>query len=139
MTNSEKRLLLNRFCAENEENGGCLECPFFDIGDVEVCDFDELPDDIINEMYDTAYRTPDPTANPVADAVNHPSHYETGKYECIDVMTEALGVDVVKGFCLGNAFKYIYRCNKKHKSPVEDVNKASWYLTKFIELEKEND
>lgn len=33
------------------------------------------------------------------DVVNHPSHYETGKFECFDVMMEALGVENVKGFC----------------------------------------
>ena len=74
------------------------------------------------------------------DNINHPTHYETGKYECIDVMQEAIGVEDTKGFCLCNAFKYIYRCTKKHVSPVEDVKKAIWYLNKFIELEeREND
>ena len=70
----------------------------------------------------------------VPDNVNHPKHYESGKFECIEVMQEALGADVTKHFCLGNAFKYIYRCNKKHDSPVEDVKKAVWYLNKFLEL-----
>lgn len=71
----------------------------------------------------------------VTDNVNHPSHYETGKFECIEVMTEALGVDTVADFCLGNAFKYVYRCMHKHDTPIEDVKKAIWYLNKFIELE----
>ena len=70
------------------------------------------------------------------DPVNHPDHYETGKYECIDVMTEALGVDQVSFFCLGNAFKYIYRCMHKHDDPKEDVQKAVWYLNKFLELQR---
>ena len=26
------------------------------------------------------------------DNVNHPSHYETGKFECIDVMIETQGI-----------------------------------------------
>lgn len=73
-----------------------------------------------------------------SDNVNHPKHYETGKFECIDVMTEAIGVEYTKGFCLCNAFKYIYRCTNKHESPVEDVKKAVWYLNKFVELEGEN-
>lgn len=68
------------------------------------------------------------------DNVNHPAHYESGKYECIDVMVEALGAEVVKGFCLGNAFKYLYRCQKKHDSPTEDVAKAKWYINKYLEL-----
>jgi hypothetical protein len=72
------------------------------------------------------------------DTVNHPSHYETGKFECFDVMVEAIGLEEVKGFCLCNAFKYIYRCKSKHETPIEDVKKAVWYLNKFIELEGEN-
>lgn len=71
------------------------------------------------------------------DTVNHPSHYETGKFECIDVMCEAIGLEDTKAFCLCNAFKYIYRCTKKHATPVEDVKKAIWYLNKFLELEGE--
>lgn len=73
---------------------------------------------------------------PDPDPVNHPEHYETGKYECIDVMTEALGVDETSFFCLGNAFKYIYRCMHKHDDPKEDVQKAVWYLNKFLELQR---
>ena len=74
----------------------------------------------------------------MVDMINHPTHYETGKYECIDVMQEAIGIEDVKGFCLCNAFKYIYRCSKKNQTPVEDVKKAVWYLNKFLELEETN-
>ena len=41
------------------------------------------------------------------DNVNHPSHYETGKFECIDVMIETQGIEATKNFCVCNAFKYI--------------------------------
>lgn len=68
------------------------------------------------------------------DMVNHPSHYETGKFECIEVMEEALGTDAVKGFCLCNAFKYIYRC--RNKNGMEDIKKADWYLKKLIEIKE---
>lgn len=67
------------------------------------------------------------------DNVEHPAHY-TGKYECIDVMTETQGVETVKNFCICNAFKYLWRHDKKNG--VEDVKKAAWYLNKFIELEE---
>jgi len=66
------------------------------------------------------------------DAIN-PHHYRTGKYECIDVMQEALGLDAVKNFCICNAFKYIYR--HKNKNGMEDIKKAKWYIDKYIELE----
>lgn len=75
----------------------------------------------------------------MTETVNHPSHYDTGKFECIDVMVETQGVDSVKEFCLCNAFKYLYRCRRKNG--LEDVKKAVWYLNKLIELEgvKNND
>lgn len=69
----------------------------------------------------------------MADMVNHPSHYDTGKFECIDVMLETQGVEAVKDFCLCNAFKYLYRC--KRKNGLEDIKKAIWYLNKLVELE----
>lgn len=75
----------------------------------------------------------------IPDNVNHLSHYETGKFECIDVMQEAIGLEDVKGFCICNAFKYIYRCCHKHQSPLEDVKKAIWYLNKFVELEEQDE
>lgn len=68
------------------------------------------------------------------DNINHPSHYETGQYECIDVMQEALGLQAVKDFCICNAFKYIYR--HKRKNGDEDIQKAQWYLTEYLELEE---
>ena len=66
------------------------------------------------------------------DNVNHPSHYETGNFECIDVMVETQGKEAVMDFCVCNAFKYIYRHNSKNG--IEDIKKAKWYLDKYIEL-----
>lgn len=67
------------------------------------------------------------------DNVNHPQHY-TGSIECIDAMLQQFGKEQVKSFCLLNAFKYLFRCNKKHNTPIEDVRKAIWYLNKYIEI-----
>lgn len=68
------------------------------------------------------------------DCVNHPSHYEIGKFECIEVMEETQGVEAVKNFCICNAFKYLYR--HANKNGLEDIEKARWYLDKYIELSK---
>ena len=68
----------------------------------------------------------------MADNVNHPSHYETGKFECIEVMLETQGIEAVKSFCVCNAFKYLYRT--KRKNGLEDVLKAIWYLQKYVDL-----
>ena len=59
----------------------------------------------------------------MVDPVNHPAHYETGKYECFDVMLECLGQEVVLDFCIGNAFKYLYR--HRNKNGLEDIKKST--------------
>ncbi len=72
----------------------------------------------------------------MTDMVNHPPHYESGKFECIEVMEEVFGTQTVQDFCLCNSFKYLYRSKNKHCSPTVDIKKARWYLDKFIELEE---
>lgn len=95
------------------------------------------PKDFILFLCPGQYSYSDPNEpNNGPDMVNHPSHYETGKFECIEVMEEALGRDVVKGFCIGNAFKYLYRA--KRKNGLEDMKKARWYLDKIISMEEED-
>ena len=61
------------------------------------------------------------------DNVNHPKHYTShpSGVECIQV-TEHMG------FNLGNAMKYIWRCDEKWDS-IEDLNKAVWYINREIE------
>ena len=65
-----------------------------------------------------------------ADMVNHPSHYNKGGYEVIDVIE-----DWELGFSLGNAIKYIARCEHKGNKK-QDLEKAIFYLKR--ELEREN-
>ena len=64
--------------------------------------------------------------------VNHPHHYSSGKIECIDAMVSAFGTEAVISFCKCNAFKYMWRFDKKNG--VEDLKKAKWYMNKYIEL-----
>lgn len=67
------------------------------------------------------------------DPVNHPAHY-TGDIECIDAMLQQYGSEAVRDFCKLNAFKYLWRCDRKHSDASEDVQKARWYLNKYTEL-----
>ena len=73
------------------------------------------------------------------DMVNHPPHYNSGKFETIDVIEDIL--NGYKGFafvahCLGTTIKYIYRGPFKGKM-LEDLKKARFYLDKAIKwLEK---
>lgn len=66
------------------------------------------------------------------EEVNHPTRYNSSKYECIDVMADVFGKEETAAFCKLNAFKYIWR--EKHKGGVEDIDKAIWYLNKYKEL-----
>ena len=71
----------------------------------------------------------------VASMVNHPEHYNKNGYECIDIMLATQGLEATLGFCICNAFKYIYRHNSKNG--IEDIKKAKWYIDKYLDL-KEN-
>ena len=63
------------------------------------------------------------------DTVNHPVYYaESCSLECIEVMKCCFGVSAVYGFCLCNAFKYLWRY--KFKNGDEDLKKAKWYIDK---------
>ena len=35
-------------------------------------------------------------------------------------------------YCQGNIIKYIVRCGKKTTDPIQDLNKALWYIKKEI-------
>ena len=77
-------------------------------------------------------KIPMPPVKPPKDEINHPDRYASGKFECVDVMIDVFGKDAVKHFCILNAFKYLWRAEKKNGT--EDIKKAVWYLNKYIEL-----
>ena len=63
----------------------------------------------------------------MSDPVNQPKHYTAhpSGIECIQV-TEHMG------FNLGNAVKYIWRCDLK-KDAIEDLKKSIWYIQREID------
>ena len=65
--------------------------------------------------------------NVMHDPVNHPKHYTAhpSGVECIQI-TEHMG------FNLGNAVKYIWRADLKHDTPIQDLEKARWYIDREI-------
>lgn len=72
------------------------------------------------------------------DAVHHPSHYASGRFEVIDIIEDQLKMEGLRGFCLGNTIKYICRAGKKDpKKTLEDLEKAEWYLHHYITRLKE--
>lgn len=66
---------------------------------------------------------------PKTEMVNHPSHYQSGRFEVIDVIEE-----FNLGFNLGNVIKYILRSDKKFEGMqlLQDLKKAKWYLEREI-------
>ena len=123
MTTEEKRQAIDIFCKQYDDCHGCPKkgnafcmCYSHLIAEPKVVDrwyehlFSEVPQ----------------------DNVNHPSHYESGQFECIEVMLETQGTEAVMDFCLCNAFKYLYR--HRRKNGIEDIKKAKWYIEKYIEL-----
>ncbi len=73
-----------------------------------------------------------PNEGEVTDAVNSPLHYKRGKFETIEIiehMTQGYS-DPFVSYCVGNTVKYVDRAPYKHATPVEDLRKAAWYLTR---------
>lgn len=60
------------------------------------------------------------------NSVSNPKHYTTHSsgIECIQVTQHM-------NFCLGNAIKYIWRCDDKNDA-IEDLEKAIWYINQEI-------
>jgi len=62
--------------------------------------------------------------------IDHPSHYNQGKFEVIDVIE-----DWKLGFNIGNAVKYLGRGEHKADA-IKDYEKAIWYINRQIQLLK---
>jgi hypothetical protein len=64
----------------------------------------------------------------INDNVNHPSHYNSNSAQCsCGRRIECIDVTRHMNFNLGNAMKYIWRCDAKGNY-LEDLKKAVWYL-----------
>lgn len=69
--------------------------------------------------------------------INHPSHYNTGSFEVIDVIDDVAkssGYSATDMFYVGNVLKYVMRA--PHKNGLEDLKKARWYLDRLINKEE---
>ena len=65
------------------------------------------------------------------DMVNNPPHYNQTGIECIHAISAATD-EGFKYYLQGNIMKYLWRFDYKDK-PIEDLQKAKWYLDKLIE------
>lgn len=97
----------------------CIECPFGSNIDSIVCSDRpskanyKIAMDYINECYNI-------------DNVNSPKHYNAGKIEVIEAIE-----DWKLNFNLGNAIKYIARCEHKENKK-QDLEKAKWYIEREL-------
>lgn len=124
-----------------EGRHSCIGCALEDDPLCSGHDFNTAPEAVIRDAYEKIHppepveevetvEEPTPTTN---DIVNHPQHYcREGAMECIDEMITLFGKEVVKHFCLCNAWKYRYRSNAKNGE--EDIKKSDWYIRKYKEL-----
>jgi hypothetical protein len=64
----------------------------------------------------------------------NPPHYKHGNIECIDAIAAQLSREELTGYLRGNITKYLWRY--KHKNGVEDLEKANWYFSKLLEMER---
>lgn len=67
--------------------------------------------------------------------VNHPAHYNSTNYECIDVMRDVFGDDAVRTWIKLNLFKYSWRAD--HKNGDEDIAKIAWYASYYDKMNKQ--
>jgi hypothetical protein len=72
----------------------------------------------------------------MSDAVQRPPHYNTGNIECITAIEASMSSLEFQGYCKGNCIKYLWRYQYKGK-PLEDLQKALWYLEKLIKTQEE--
>lgn len=62
------------------------------------------------------------------DNVNHPAHYTNSPAKCsCGKSIECIEVTRHLNFNIGNAIKYLWRCDHKNNA-LEDLKKAAWYI-----------
>ena len=121
-----------KLCNNIIENDG-VNAPTFDCSEVDCaeCPFENtnsscqaltpIQNIAIAKEYLNKNNEPIPT-----DKVNHPYHYNVGTIEVIEAIE-----DWKLNFNLGNAIKYIGRCEHKNNKK-EDIKKRIWYIEREL-------
>lgn len=73
----------------------------------------------------------------IDDAVRSPKHYKLHglNIESVDVLRSVLTPEEFKGFCRGNALKYLIRAGRKDNE-LQDIKKAGVYIEWLIDTIK---
>ena len=141
--------IISAYCHYNK----CNTCPAFQACDMEGGQWEE-PDlnpakqRAMLNAFEAALPQEDADGNgddptPIApqepqkdDAVNHPTHYTSGKVECIDAIESAVhAMQGERAFLTGQVIKYMWRWPMK--GGAEDLRKARWYLDRLIGKEED--
>lgn len=68
----------------------------------------------------------------MSEQVYNPSHYTAGSIETIDKILAVIeGLPAGEAWMLGQILRYFDRCEKKHESPMQDLQKANNYAHKL--------
>lgn len=142
MTREEKIKILEELC----DGTKCRECLASDVTDeFEECDFEKMEENTLDEYLKAFKMIPnekcvsgeDPVDQKIPDAV-HPDHYKLPNgMQVVDVEVAMFGKAAVQEHCLCTAVEYILR--HKGKNGAEDIRKAHWWLSKWVELEDANE
>lgn len=68
-----------------------------------------------------------------ADTISRPTHYTSSPAKCsCGQGIECIQITEHMGFNIGNAVKYLWRCDLKQDA-IEDLGKAAWYIQREIQ------
>lgn len=72
------------------------------------------------------------------DTVNHPAHYQTERFECVDVMEDVTDryQDGSVASCISHALTYLWRapvCGNL----IEDLEKCGWWVMRAVRRAKQ--
>ena len=100
------------------------------------CKFESFDEDLLDRSL-AAFGVNEQEAPAIrAECANdpvHPNHYKLPNgMEVIDVEIATMGRECVMNHCLCTAMEYILR--HKGKNGNEDIKKAHWWLSKYIDL-----
>lgn len=122
-------------------NGFYIEDSDTDVDGFDTKEIDDLIKKLTNKIENKVYELPEEPKKPEGirrnpnESVNHPSHYNHGGRETIEIIKDHLNDsdwNAYQGGLLFNVYKYIDRAPYNGKR-VEDLKEAAWYLNKLID------
>jgi len=136
MTRNEMVDMLDDYCCNVMHCPGCSDCPAGIPNGPDPYDCKPWADYTDSELEQCIARLVGevPNKSDKPDMVNSPKHYDLPSgLEVIDIEIATQGKAAVMSHCVCSALEYLLRHKKKNGA--EDVRKAHWWLSKYVELE----